>query len=362
MVFRSGRDPDQGIESTIQFGLFDESPRDVPLNESQRVEEFITGVRTALTSSLENSSRLHGLRVQNMFEAVVVALGEVRLIKLEDAGTYFFDEDLGAVRPADFRIVTKDGEHLLVEVKSLRPSGGLVAGMPTADLEAQQRYANLTGGRLLVAHYWSDLNEWTLVDSNVFARDGHNARLDFAEAMMANEMVRIGDARLGTRPPLRLTLKANANEPRATSVLSATETRFGFTIEAAIVSCEDRELVNPLERRLAQFMLMFGQWELAQHVERDEVGVTAVHWIAQPEPSDRQFGQVQAQGFAWIGSLASMYSTQFNLATLRDDRSVSRLRSRLTPGILKQLVPDDYWDRDDRRLPLWRFNVSPPET
>jgi hypothetical protein len=96
-------------------------------------------------------------------------LGTVRLLKSEDDGAFYHD-DTEKLTPPDFRIVTGDGQHLLVEVKNVAPRA-LAADqrMRSADVAAQSRYAQATGARLMVAHYWAAMNLWTMVDEQVLS-------------------------------------------------------------------------------------------------------------------------------------------------------------------------------------------------
>ena len=79
-------------------------------------------------------------------------------------GEFYFEQDAPLALP-DFRGVTRGGEQLLVEVKNV---GGRFLPRPqrirAATVRAQQLYAQLTGARLLYAHYWAGNNHWSLVD------------------------------------------------------------------------------------------------------------------------------------------------------------------------------------------------------
>lgn len=72
-----------------------------------------------LEESLANQRRLHGRWTQDLFQAVLVSLDDIRMIKDEDAGTFFFDQDQPELKLPDFRVVCGDDEHLLVEVKNV---------------------------------------------------------------------------------------------------------------------------------------------------------------------------------------------------------------------------------------------------
>jgi hypothetical protein len=75
-----------------------------------------------------------------MFEAMVVGLGSVQLIKTEDAGDCYFDDATAQVKLPDYRIVRADEERLLVEVKNVPPGQeSKPQRINASDLEGMQR-------------------------------------------------------------------------------------------------------------------------------------------------------------------------------------------------------------------------------
>src|SRR5947209_5575847 len=122
MVLRSGRDPSAPLEALRLYSLLDKrtTPATV-IADAARVNAFVADLASGLTESLANPSRVHGLRVQSLFQAMIVGLGGVQLIKEEDVGDFFFDDNGGSVRVPDFRLIRRDGQVLLVEVKTVNP-------------------------------------------------------------------------------------------------------------------------------------------------------------------------------------------------------------------------------------------------
>lgn len=121
MVLRAGRPYSAELEVIDLFARLDSRTSDEIslVADPTRREEVQARIDAAIDDSLENPSRLHGWRVQGMFEAIIVALGTVRLIKQEDSGGFFYDDLRGVVKPPDFRIVAEDGQTLFVEVKGV---------------------------------------------------------------------------------------------------------------------------------------------------------------------------------------------------------------------------------------------------
>lgn len=250
-----------------------------------------------------------------MFPAIVLAIGGARLIKAEDAvPAYYFDDADGPVKAPDFRLISARGEHL--------------------------------------AHYWAGPNLWTLVDSGVLTSAGGKMFLALEQALRANELGLLGDAWIGTTPPLVLTLVADPAQPR--TLEGPPEGRHAnFVVGSIEISCRGRRLETDLERRIAWSLMDLGHWQMDENVEVASDGtVVRVNYKFEPaEPVE------ESQGFAIVGSLSSLYSALYNLTTLDEAGEVISLRRRPEPDALVDLIPDDYWDNPDRALPLWRLDV-----
>lgn len=363
MVVRRGRPPSAGLEALNLFSRFDSPTPDsnTTVRDPARRQDFHELLSAALDQSLDNESRLHGWRVQGLFEAMIVCLGGIRLIKEEDAGNYYFDDASGDVKPPDFRIVRADGEHLLAEVKGVGPKDMVkpqrVRGK---DLEQQLRYAELTGARLVLAHYWSALNRWTVVDPNALVyRDGH-AQLPIETAIEADELGLLGDAQIGTEPPLVFSLLADSSE-QTRRTRGAGEQQIGFTVDAIEFASAGRTLTDPVEQRIAWFLMLHGAWRTTEEPEIENGRLVRVKYVCKPpDADDDQVAEAVArQGFAFVGSLSSMYSSLYNEATLTDTGEFRSLRHEPDPGSLAALIPAGYWDRTTRDLPIWKLQVRP---
>lgn len=328
---------------------------------AERRKSFHEKLNIALDQSLSNRSRLHGWRVQGLFEAMIVSLGAVRMIKEEDAGRYFFDDGY-EVRPADFRIITAAGEHLLVEVKGVNPSGKTKPQrVRIQDLDPLSRYAKLTGARLLFAHYWSSLNLWTLVDASVLVpHDGRKLVLDFKSAMMANELGLVGDAHIGTEAPLAFSFIADlADQER---VDRGAHKEFRFKVGAVERASGGRVLTEPQQQKIAWFLMMHGRWPSTEQPVVEGGRLVRINYEFRPAvPDDEDHAEaISRQGFALVDSLSSMYSNAYNDATLTEDGEIRVLRHEPDPGALAALVPSSYWEtRESDDLPIWKLVQSP---
>src|SRR5882762_3322376 len=87
----------------------------VTINTTDATEQLLARVRTSVEKALGSDTFMYGQHTQALFEALTVSLGVVKLLKREDAGDIYADEDL---QIPDYRAVLRDGHQLLVEVKN----------------------------------------------------------------------------------------------------------------------------------------------------------------------------------------------------------------------------------------------------
>lgn len=324
------------------------------LRDTERLDEFLARARTSLERSIATPSRMHGLRAQAMFRATLVALGQFQLLIDEDAGDPYYDDDIGRLAPPDFRIVDSAGDALSIEVKSVKLNDPLKPfGVRKSDVEAWRRWGELTGAPVSLALWWAIPGRWTLVSLDHLQPRGSKLEIDLPHAIVADEMSRFGDSLLGTKPPLIFRVHCEQEGP-----IDAETGEASIRITDTEMLVDGRKLVDKLERRIAWVFFRFGGWEAEQELQHGPGGdVTAIDLVACPPGSDDE-RQAQ-QEFASVGMLSSLYAALFNEATLSPEGDVDQLEHRPEPGELADLIPDNFWERPDRVLPLWRFNIQP---
>lgn len=332
----------------LRFDLFEaylHATEGRSLREPGAIEDFIAKGRESVTRSLNNEAFLHGQRVENLFESVVVSLGHVRLIKSEDAGSGWHSED--ALVVPDFRVVMEDGEQFLVEVKNFHASAILKPySLNATYVESLRRYGDLVGNAVRLAVYWSHINVWTVVPIDVMERTGDKYLLSLLVAMRSNTMSSFGDMMVGTTPPLELHLIANPNEPRSFDGQQALMTTGHIKL-----FCAGREVTNKKEFGIAVSLMMFGDWdEQEPRLECDDDGLP-LRIVYECLPSGDS-----KQGFEIVGHLSGMYSRRFALLTM-DEGRVERLATEINPGVWGSLIPEGY--KGDA-LPLWCMKILPP--
>jgi hypothetical protein len=358
-IRKASRDPDHLGSLELFVELDEPGDADLAMNDARRVDAVVSRFKNGLAASLDTPSRLYGWRTQEMFAAVVLAIGGAKLLSFEDGGpAYYFDDVHGAVKAPDVRLVTHSGDHLLVEVKNVGPRDTLKRQrIRRLDLEAAQRYAEWTEARLMIAHYWGGANLWTLVDPRGVTTSDKGWSLSLEEALPANELSMLGDVWIGTTPPLVLSLLADPQHP-GTVQGPPGEQHAELVIGNVELSCGGRVLENDLEQKIAWSLMAFGGWQLEEVAGVNPDGtVTKLDYVFAPE---EPVGE--GQGFEIVGPLSSLYSALYNLSTLDEAGLVTTLRRRPEPGALADLIPQDYWDTPDRALPLWRFTVLSNES
>jgi hypothetical protein len=318
--------------------------RRLSLRDPALKEAFGAHVRSSVDEALSDDIMLHGQRTEAMFEALLVALGEYRLLKTEDGGRV---HSASGLRVPDFRVVLADGEQWLIEVKNVYEADPLNQRrllMNRDYRQALEAYAEATGAKLKLAVFWARWSMWTLVSPDRLVDEGGDLVLEMNEAMMANELGRLGDRTIGTRAPLRLRFLA---DPERTSAVGE-DGQVTITFAGWQLLCGKDVITDPVEKEIAMIFIEHGEWECDGPLAvLDGERLAAIEFRWDPaEPTD--------QGFEFIGSLSRMFARYYAGQTVKD-RSIVQLRAPLRPGWFAPLIRADHVSA----LPLWRFTLQP---
>jgi hypothetical protein len=315
------------------------------LQDAKARSEFVASLGQPLTRAVEDPTFLRGLRAEALFQALAVSLGRIELIKQEDARPAWSARR--ELKIPDYRVVLRDGAMFLVEVKHFhqgsKPKKPL--SISRSYLAGLRDYGQLVGCPVKLAVYWERWNLWTLVPVSVCEHNGRTS-LPMPRAVKANEMGLLGDLNVGTRFPLRFRLVADPARERTLGE----EGEVAFTIGDVELYCADRRLTGRREWNIAMWFLLYGKWEEEATAEISN-GKLAWVDITRTPPEDHE------QGFEFIGTLSSLFSSMYLSSTSDADR-VTRLGIRVVGGSLGSLIPDDY---HSDTLPLWRLRQVPEE-
>lgn len=318
----------------------------VDIRDQVNQEGLLNELATQIETNRRNDILIHGLRIQSMFAYVAAALGVCRAIKEEDAGELYSAEP--DIRAPDFRIITLEPRKLLVEVKNCHTLHQQRDYRFTrAYLDSLKRYASVFGTELFIAIYWSQIKLWTLLSASDFELRNEEYALTLPEAMKRNSMNILGDCKIGTIPSLTLKFLSDQTKPRAVDASG----RADFTIGQVELYCGDQVIGDPLEKKIAWFLMNYGDWpghQLPAEVVDGEV--TSIGFRVQPETRSNP-----GERFELIGFLSQMVSRQFNNITAPDG-PVKLLSPKREPDTFGVVIPPDY---RGKTLPLWRFILRP---
>lgn len=320
--------------------------RRISLRDPTAKAAFGAHVGEAVDKALADPALLHGQRAEAMFEALLVSLGEYRLLKAEDGGRIFPADEF---RVPDFRVVLKDGAHWLVEVKNVYvyepdPMGQRRKLMTREYRKALEAFAAATGAELKLAVFWARWEFWTLVSPSRLVQDDGDLTLDMFTAMKVNEFGRLGDRSIGTRPPLRLRL---TTDPERTSPIGPDGT-VRMTIAGAQLFCGDSEITDETEQEIAWIFMQHGEWEGSNEAIIEDGRLHAIEFRWEPR-------EHQNVGFEFIGSLSRMFARYFAEHTL-EDSAVVQLRAPMRPNWFAPIISTDH---KSQALPLWVFVLQP---
>jgi hypothetical protein len=326
-----------------ELSRFGESS-DINLNDAAIRPAFGLHVEQAIDRGLKDPILLQGQRAEAMFEALVVSLGEVKMVKPEDGGRVFAAEKM---QPPDFRVVLNDGTNWLVEVKNVyvrNPIRQRRCLMTRNYRESLDRYAAATGGTLKLAVFWARWSMWTLVDPERLAPGGGDLTLDMMDALKVSELALLGDESLGMRAPLLLRLTM---DPERTSPV-APDGSVHLTIGKAQIFSKGLELSDRSDQQIAWTVMQYGDWETGEPravIDGDRL-IALDFECAPPELSD--------QGFETAGFLSRMFARYYADQTMKNGEVV-RIAAPAQPewfGALRQ-------KGGDGRMPVWRFILNP---
>jgi hypothetical protein len=338
------------LRDPFRFEVFDllvthAQQNKVTINANAATEQLLDRVRSSVEKALRSDTFIFGQHTQALFEALTISLGAVTLLKREDAGEIFADED---VEMPDYRVILRSGHELLVEVKNHYQKNPFEDALKLTKSygDGMLRYAELMSCPLRYVVFWARWNVWTLVAPDVFKVRGDSYELTFNDAMVNNDMALLGDKEIGTAVPLKMRFVADPSlsrilEPDGQVTLKFSEVK---------LFCKDKEITDPLEKSIAWYLMLYGRWGPGEPT-RVEIVNGAVEYL------EDEFTAIadNEQGFEIVGSLSGMYSAFYHQATAPEGQ-IGQIRLDAVPGKLAELVPEGY---RGQALPIWIFIMSP---
>lgn len=315
------------------------------LSSDAHDSQFIDRLSLEFKAAKSNPALVYGIRAQAMFEYIAVSLNNIKMIKSEDSGSIHANGKDIAI--PDFRIVDKKGNEFLVEVKNFHQTDPIEPYvLEEGYFDKLIRYSEICKLETKLAIYWVKWNLWTLVPLKKLILDNAKYLLTFENACMFNEMYILGNASIGTTPPLSLKIVADTDKPRTIQEDGKTS----FVIGEIQFFCGGNKIRDDNERTIAFSLMMFGNWETREPVAEIENN-NLVSFTYEAVPLER----TQGQSFEITGELSSMISRQFKWLTAPDGK-VEMLGAGPDESFLGKLIPKGYKGQD---LPIWQFTILP---
>ncbi|WP_421148537.1 hypothetical protein [Aeromonas dhakensis] len=342
MMKRLARNPGK-FEALEVFTAFSRE-HDYKMTSPEDTEKFLEQFGESLKASQANQILLHGKRMEACFGQVAAGLNGCRIIKTEDTGDVISD-DADIMLP-DYRLVLKDGRQIFVEVKNSSLPNPTSTYLLRKDYVAKlQRYSVLNGVPLYFAIYYRCLRIWTLLPVGSFIELKQKYETTPIHSLAKSEMAMLGDVTIGTKPPLVFELVADRTKDASIDA----DSRANFICGDVKIYCDEKEIENQEEKKIAFYLMRFGQWECGEPEGiMDENGkLHSVRFTFYPEsPED-----FERNGFAMFGSLSSMITEAYNEHTVYE-QEVTAISSKADPDVFSVEIPKDY--KGDV-LGLWRF-------
>jgi len=315
--------------------------------------ESATPIETALGELFTpRDHELAGMRAESLFREVAIALGQVEYLKQEDQGDWF-THGINAA-PVDFLLGLNNGHRLAVEVKNCHKTLGAI-GFKKSYISALERYSRIVAHDLKVAIYWSKWRMWTLVDPRFFEDVGPDrVRLSFESANMWNEMSRLGDRILMTRPPIGLRVRVKT---QGVQEFSTRKTEREFLVERLTVLAGGREVESTEIASMVLQFLMHGTWASSGWDYRSEGGQEFVELLSSPP----EYQPASADsGLEIVGALSTLCSNAILEKLGESGADLPHGTCGYEYGEMVRLVPADFnFDNPDLRLAVLR--VQPPD-
>lgn len=324
------------------------------VSDPARVEATVAQFEAGLRDSLESPPRIRGWVSDQLFGLIAADLGGCKLVKQEDAGALFYEDE---VKLPDWRLTLLSDKNILVEVKAENDSRPRVSKLRMTEVARLLRYAELNDCPLYIAVHWVAMSMWTLVPIDDYSQVGHHFEIDLETAFKRNHMSSLlNDRMLGLTPPLefRLTMQEVPGEDGVGDVEAGPEEdgtrKLSLVTTGVRMFAGGEQMVDKSETTLIWFLLQHARWPCEEKLEDADDGVWEMVFTMAPEESHAE------QGFDIIGDLSELYTRMFHSGTTSLEYETTKLSIDVEPGTLPRLVPTDL--KSDR-LPLWHIHTTP---
>jgi len=344
LVTKLARNPEKFDTFELYTKLCAQNSLDI--SDVKSVDQVIDTLKTALKDNHKNLNLIFGKRVEAMFSIVAASLGKCCLIKQEDGGEVYCNENISI---PDFRIVLKNKSSFLVEVKNYhREPFNNTYSFTEKYFNSVIRYSELVGCPLKFAIYYSKMNWWLLLSPDAFKKKGNRYAVEFTDALKQNEMLTLGDQWLSTTPPIDLYL---VSDPAKPALLNNATGETNFIIKKVLCYCAGKLVSGEKEKELINIFALYSSW-VETSVEPVLVGERLIGIRYRFEPGGDEYSE---NGFDHLGQISAMISNMYKMITESSNGEVIAVDTTREAKSFSILIPEDYKSEE---LPLWRFNLQ----
>jgi Holliday junction resolvase len=316
----------------------------IKLGDPASDELFVDTVRKSLKINRTDSKLWYGRRTEAMFGYVAAALGECVLIKQEDSGQCMVSGK--DIRVPDYRLVTKSGRHLLVEVKNCHRDKLVLTKKYVDQLAA---YAKLVACELKLAVYWSRDNSWSLLSPDAIPLCSGQYTIKRIDALCIDEMYDLGDFAFWTETPLIARMMIDRSKPHR---IDQRTSRVHGTLARLDIFCQDKLIESEIEKAIAVFILDNSRlvtrgWG-ANFDQGELVSIEAQYDVEKMCTDDEV-------DFELFGTYSSMLSSEYVYST-SSDRGVEAFTPDMELDHFGVRIPADY---KGEYLSILRIKVKP---
>ncbi|MFM5618378.1 hypothetical protein ACET7O_20855 [Aeromonas veronii] len=344
MITKIKRNPEKFDSFELYAKLCAKNAFDI--TDACSIDKVIDSLKISLKENHKNINLVFGKRVESMFGVLAASLGKCNLIKQEDGGEAYCNEDISI---PDYRIVLNENNHsFLVEVKNYHrePFDGKFS-FTKRYFQSVLKYSELVNCPVRFAIYYSKMNWWVLLEPEDFIEDRNRFIIDFPTAAKRNGMVILGDEWISTKPPFEICLVSDPGKPASYDEKTG---KSNFFIKDVIFYCAGNIVLGEKEKELINLFALYGGWNEAE-VLPVLVGERLIAIKYKYEPSYLNADQ----GISLIGQLSSMISSMYKLAT-EDNGTIIAVETTRDAKSFSIAIPDDYKSTE---LPMWRFKMRP---
>lgn len=315
---------------------------DFNLNSSDDIDKFTLELNKSLKQNI-NPILLYGKRIEKSFAHIVSSLGQCKMIKQEDAGLVFINED---ILIPDYRILLNDGMQFLVEVKNYNqknPNKDYV--MKNENYSKYLNYSKLMNLPLYFAIYWTKLRRWTLIKYDKFKIVDSFSSISIEDALRNNEMSILGDYLIGTKPPLKLKLYANKSKER--KIIGS---ECNFMIDKMELYSDSKIIKDIEEQSIVWNLMLFGEWNntIRAVLENNSDLIDYIEYIFLPDDYNIN------KNFYPIAYASGIITNQFFFSTSTKDGKLKNITPVGFDYNFGINISKTYKKKD---LPLWIFHI-----